>query len=112
MVPHVKQIIINSSNLVQANDSSRTSVASSAKKTSRGSPKASSARELIERKGAAVGREERAATLPRKGALYNKKENTKLNTLPRHNKQTREESGGDMLTKVRNLVQLVLMWDY
>ena len=97
--------------MVQANDPSRTSVASSAKKTSRGSPKASSARELIERKGAAVGREERAATLPRKGALYNKKENTKLNTLPRHNKQNREESDADILTKVWKLVQLMCYYE-
>ena len=58
---------------------------SSSKKSSRGSPKASSARELIEKKGIAQ-KDEKASTLPRKGAIYAKKDNSarKVTTLPRN----------------------------
>ena len=50
----------------------RSSVVSSFnKKPVRGSPKASSARELIEKKG---NKEEKASTLPRKGTIFAKKE--------------------------------------
>merc|ERR1712013_803627 len=69
----------------KASESNRTSVPSSSKKSSRGSPKASSARELIERKGIAQ-KDEKASTLPRKGAIYAKKDNSarKVTTLPRN----------------------------
>ena len=76
----------------------RSSVVSSVnKKPVRGSPKASSARELIEKKG--IGnKEEKASTLPRKGTIFAKKESgsgaavnggRKVSTLPR-NRDTRD----------------------
>ena len=61
---------------------------SSTKKSSRGSPKASSARELIEKKGIAQ-KDEKASTLPRKGAIYAKKDSSarKVMTLPRNSSE-------------------------
>ena len=74
--------------MFQASELNRTSVPSSTKKSSRGSPKASSARELIEKKGIAQ-KDEKASTLPRKGAIYAKKDNSarKVTTLPRNSSE-------------------------
>ena len=79
----------------------RSSVVSlSSKKPVRGSPKANSARELIEKKGAG-SKEEKASTLPRKGAIYAKKESggnvvgRKMSTLPRNRDDFSREPTGD-----------------
>ena len=67
----------------------------------RGSPKASSARELIEKKKDG-SKEEKAATLPRKGTIYAKRESCnnggrRVSTLPRHSATTEDaEATGSM----------------
>ena len=84
--------------LFQASDQSRASVPSSTKKPSRGSPKASSARELIEKKGIAQ-KDEKASTLPRKGAIYAKKDSScrKVTTLPRNSSENADTMSKDKL---------------
>ena len=65
----------------------------------RGSPKATSVRELIEKKG--FNKEEKSSTLPRKGTIYAKKESganvsgRKVSTLPRNRDNFSRESTGD-----------------
>merc|ERR1711892_24052 len=77
----------------KASELNRTSVPSSTKKSSRGSPKASSARELIEKKGIAQ-KDEKASTLPRKGAIYAKKDSSsrKVTTLPRNSSENADSN--------------------
>ena len=78
-------------NILQANEQHgrSSSVSLTNKKCVRGSPKASSARELIEKKNNGGSREERAATLPRKGTIYAKRESCnnagrRVSSLPRN----------------------------
>ena len=81
--------------ILQANEQHgrSSSVSLSNKKSVRGSPKASSARELIEKKNNGGSREERAATLPRKGTIYTKRESCSSNagrrvsSLPRNSQE-------------------------
>ena len=83
-------------NILQANEQHgrSSSVSLANKKCVRGSPKASSARELIEKKnnGGSSSREERAATLPRKGTIYAKRESCnnagrRVSSLPRNSQE-------------------------
>ena len=81
-------------NILQANEQHgrSSSVSLANKKCVRGSPKASSARELIEKKNNGGSREERAATLPRKGTIYAKRESCnnagrRVGSLPRNSQE-------------------------
>ena len=81
-------------NILQANEQHgrSSSVSLSNKKCVRGSPKASSARELIEKKNNGGSREEKAATLPRKGTIYAKRESCnnagrRVSSLPRNSQE-------------------------
>ena len=82
--------------ILQANEQHgrSSSVSLTNKKCVRGSPKASSARELIEKKNNGGSREERAATLPRKGTIYAKRESCsnagsgrRVSSLPRNSQE-------------------------
>ena len=96
----------------------RSSVVSSFnKKPLRGSPKASSARELIEKKN----KEEKASTLPRKGTIFAKKESggaavssggRKVSTLPRNrdNRDTRDSSEDSLRGQGEDTGSQVTRW--